>query len=102
MSAVASKPPFPIAEQHSHWLLPAMLAPSLYLMAAFAYLSASGNGLLCSPTLLFLVGLGSIYFGGREILRSSGPRHRQICQFVAVLFLVYLQLLLPRLWGLPS
>lgn len=101
MSSVASKHPFPLPNPQSDWYLPALLAPSLYLMFSLAFFWGSGNDVLCSPILLTLVGLVSISVGSLAIQRENIPRHRQICQFCLLLTLVYLQLLLSRLWGWP-
>lgn len=102
MSSVASEPPFPLPARRNEWFLPVMLAPSLYMMVSFAVCLATGSSTPCSPTLLLLVGALSVLYGGWVILRDTGPAHRRICAFCAVLFLVYIQLLLPQLWGWPG
>ncbi|GHB93692.1 hypothetical protein [Cerasicoccus arenae] len=104
MSAVVSKHPFPITTpQRRDWLLPVMLAPSLYVMLSFAVYWGSGSAMLCSPPLLLVIGILAIIYGARSIYRENHEsRHRQVCQYCALLTLIYLQLLLPRLWGWPA
>ncbi|WP_269539573.1 hypothetical protein [Cerasicoccus fimbriatus] len=102
MNAVATKHPFPLTPRPNQWFLPAMLAPSLYIMVSFAFYWGSGNPVLCSPALLLITGFISLAYCGRAIYRDSRePRHRQISLFVGIVFLIYLQQLLPRLWGWP-
>ncbi|WP_309385427.1 hypothetical protein [Cerasicoccus frondis] len=103
MNAVITKHPFPLAAKPDHWLLPAMLAPSFYVMFSFSFYWGSGNPALCSPTLLMLTGLIALAYCGRSIYRDKKqPLHRQVCHYCALVLLVYLQLLLPRLWGWPA
>ncbi|MEO0796154.1 MAG: hypothetical protein AAFX93_13370 [Verrucomicrobiota bacterium] len=101
MSSVASKHPFPVVSRESDVILPVLLAPSLYVITSYAVFWGSGSVLLQSPNIILLVGLLSVLVGARMIFRrnSSEPRDRQICSFIALVMLIYLQLLLPRLWG---
>ncbi len=101
MTNVASNHPFPMTTRRHEWFLPAMLTPSLYLVASFAYCLATGSRVLCSPALFMVAGLIPVVYGACVFLRESGPLHRRLCAFCAVLILVYLQLLLPRLWAWP-
>lgn len=101
MSSVASNHPFPLAIRQNEWFLPIMLAPSLSAVVCFAYSLAMGKHTPCSPALLLLASVFAVVYGARVILREPGPVHRRVCAFCAILFLIYLQLLLPRLWGWP-
>ncbi|WP_309397319.1 hypothetical protein [Cerasicoccus maritimus] len=79
-----------------------MLAPSFYVMLSFGVFWGTGNAILCSPALLLVVSMFVLVYCGRGIYKQRGqPLHRQVCHFCALVLLVYLQLLLPRLWGWP-
>lgn len=102
MSSVASEHPFPLGQQTRHWFLPALLAPSLYVVVAMAVHQGTGNEFICSPALFWIAGAIAVGYSAWEVLRESGPLHRRVCLFCALLILVYLQMLLPRLWGWPA
>jgi len=102
MSSAASEHPFPLRQPTKHWFLPGMLAPSLFAVIAMAFFQATGDVRLCSPTLLWISGAVAVGFCAQASLRESGPLHQRVYIFCVLLIVVYLQMLMPRLWFWPT
>lgn len=102
MAVVASKHPFPLARQNPDWVVPVVLAPGLWVMFCYALFWGAGIVVPGAAELLLLTGLGALLLTGRALLHRPRLGASQFFWFCLALALIYLQLLLPRLWGWPA